>query len=77
MRDIATSFMTKSPLSVLSVIRENRPSDGMAALAIARAIHVLAVVIWIGGIAMVTTVILPMVRRAQSLTKGPDNTRRG
>jgi len=33
-------------------------------LAIARAIHVLAVVVWIGGVAMVTTVILPMVRRA-------------
>lgn len=32
-------------------------------LAIARAIHVLAVVVWIGGVAMVTTVILPAVRR--------------
>lgn len=32
-------------------------------LAIARAIHVLAVVVWIGGVAMVTTVILPVVRR--------------
>ena len=30
---------------------------------IARIIHVLAVVIWIGGVAMVTTVILPAVRR--------------
>jgi uncharacterized membrane protein len=35
-------------------------------LAIARAIHVFAVVIWIGGLAMVTTVILPMVLRARS-----------
>ncbi len=33
-------------------------------LAIARAIHVFAVVIWIGGLAMATTVILPTVRRA-------------
>ena len=33
--------------------------------AIARAIHVFAVVIWIGGVAMVTTVILPMVLRAR------------
>lgn len=32
-------------------------------LALARALHVLAVVIWIGGVAMVTTVILPSVRR--------------
>jgi uncharacterized membrane protein len=32
-------------------------------VAIARAIHVVCVVIWIGGVAMVTTVILPMVRR--------------
>jgi uncharacterized membrane protein len=39
-------------------------------LAIARAIHVLAVVVWIGGVAMVTTVILPMVRRAQIPTEG-------
>jgi uncharacterized membrane protein len=29
---------------------------------IARALHVLAVVIWIGGVAMVTTVVLPAVR---------------
>jgi uncharacterized membrane protein len=39
-------------------------------LAIARAIHVLAVVVWIGGVAMVTTVILPMVRRAQTPAEG-------
>lgn len=31
-------------------------------LAIARALHVLAVVVWIGGVAMVTSVILPAVR---------------
>ncbi len=29
----------------------------------ARALHVLAVVLWIGGVAMVTTVLLPAVRR--------------
>jgi uncharacterized membrane protein len=39
-------------------------------LAIARAIHVLAVVVWIGGVMMVTTVILPMVRRAQTSAEG-------
>lgn len=32
---------------------------------IARAIHVLAVVIWIGGVSMATTVVLPAIRRAQ------------
>jgi uncharacterized membrane protein len=30
---------------------------------IARALHVLAVVLWIGGVAMVTTVLLPAVQR--------------
>ena len=30
---------------------------------IARALHVLAVVIWIGGVAMLTMVVLPAVRR--------------
>lgn len=45
-----------------------KPATGTGALsmtdlAIARAIHVLAVVVWIGGVAMVTTVILPAVRR--------------
>jgi uncharacterized membrane protein len=32
-------------------------------LAIARALHVLAVVIWIGGVAMATTIVLPAVLR--------------
>jgi uncharacterized membrane protein len=35
-------------------------------LGIARALHVLAVVLWIGGVAFVTTVLLPAVRRTQS-----------
>lgn len=39
-------------------------------IAIARAVHVLAVVIWIGGVAMVTTVLLPLVRRAKSAGEG-------
>ena len=33
---------------------------------IARVVHVLAVVLWIGGVAMVTTVLLPAVRRFKS-----------
>lgn len=35
----------------------------MDALAIARGIHVLAIVLWIGGVAMVTTVLLPAIGR--------------
>jgi uncharacterized membrane protein len=35
----------------------------MDAPGVARALHVLAVVLWIGGVAMVTTVLLPTVRR--------------
>lgn len=38
----------------------------MDELTFARALHVLAIVIWIGGVAMVTTVLLPAVRRFQS-----------
>jgi uncharacterized membrane protein len=38
----------------------------MNALAIARAIHVLAVVLWIGGVGMVTTVLLPAIRRLRA-----------
>jgi uncharacterized membrane protein len=34
-------------------------------VAIARALHVLAVVIWIGGVAMVTMVLLPAIRRGE------------
>jgi uncharacterized membrane protein len=32
-------------------------------IAVARALHVLAVVIWIGGVSMATTVMLPAIRR--------------
>lgn len=41
----------------------------MDAIVLARAIHVLAVVIWIGGMAMATTVVLPAVRADEF---GPD-----
>ena len=34
-------------------------------LAIARALHVLGVIVWIGGVAMVTAVILPAARRRE------------
>jgi len=35
-------------------------------LTLARIIHILAIVFWIGGVAMVTTVLLPAVRRFKS-----------
>jgi uncharacterized membrane protein len=35
----------------------------MEALGVARGLHVLGVVLWIGGVAMVTTILLPAVRR--------------
>lgn len=37
----------------------------MTDVIIARALHVLAVVVWIGGVSMATTVVLPAVRRGQ------------
>ncbi|ANW95774.1 hypothetical protein AXE80_05535 [Wenyingzhuangia fucanilytica] len=38
----------------------------MAHLTFARVIHILAVVLWIGGVSMVTTVIIPAVKRLKS-----------
>lgn len=38
----------------------------MGELALARALHVVGVVLWIGGVAMVTTVLLPATRRLKS-----------
>lgn len=35
-------------------------------LAVARALHVIGVVLWIGGVAFVTTVLLPAVRRLKA-----------
>lgn len=38
----------------------------MEAWAIARVLHVIGVVLWIGGVAMVTLILLPAVRRLQA-----------
>ena len=38
----------------------------MENLILARIIHVIAVILWIGGVAMVTTVIIPAVKRMKS-----------
>jgi uncharacterized membrane protein len=35
-------------------------------IAIARALHVLSIVLWIGGVAFVTTVLLPAIRRLRA-----------
>lgn len=35
-------------------------------LTVARALHVIAVVLWIGGVAFVTTVLIPAIRSSQS-----------
>jgi uncharacterized membrane protein len=42
----------------------------MVGIAIAVALHVLAIVIWIGGVAMVTTVLLPAMRRFENPAEG-------
>ncbi len=42
---------------------ERFPGAPMDDVTIARAVHVLSVVLWIGGVAFVTTVLLPAVRR--------------
>jgi uncharacterized membrane protein len=34
-------------------------------VAFARAVHVLAVVVWAGGVAMVTLIVLPAIRRGE------------
>ena len=39
-------------------------------LAIARALHVLAVVLWIGGVGLVTTALLPALRRLPDAAQG-------
>jgi uncharacterized membrane protein len=39
----------------------------MEAWGLARGLHVLGVVLWIGGVAMVTTILLPAVRRLDSI----------
>ncbi len=42
----------------------------MNAYTLARIIHIVGVVLWIGGVAMVTTIIIPMARKAKNSTSG-------
>src|ERR1051326_5916937 len=59
---------------------KKRRSYSMDGLALARTLHVLAVVIWIGGVSIVTTALLPRVRRGEPggdwLTASPPVERR-
>jgi uncharacterized membrane protein len=59
---IANSKMLRKKLRVRQRGRGNVETI-MDQLVIARALHVLAVVLWIGGVGFVTTVLLPAVRR--------------
>lgn len=42
----------------------------MNAYTLARIIHIVGVVLWIGGVAMVTTVIIPMAKKAKNAKAG-------
>lgn len=42
----------------------------MTSYVLARVIHIIAIVVWIGGVAMVTAVILPAVRAMKSTEEG-------
>jgi len=58
-RPPASYARTASPL----VRRRSQARPVMDDVVLARALHVLAVVIWVGGVAMATMVVLPAVRR--------------
>jgi uncharacterized membrane protein len=58
-----TSWSTSTPRTTF-FSRASRPNlASMPDIAIARALHVLAVVLWIGGVGLVTTVLLPLLRK--------------
>ena len=42
----------------------------MIGLEIGRILHILGVVVWIGGVAMVTTIILPAIKKFKSIEEG-------
>ncbi|MBF0283629.1 MAG: hypothetical protein HQL51_04130 [Magnetococcales bacterium] len=48
------------------------PLHSPEGLALARAVHVLAVILWIGGVGVVTTALLPAARRAPTPQQGLD-----
>lgn len=58
--------MGKGAWAICRLARQGLPGDGsgMDSFTLARALHVLAIVHWIGGVAMVTLVLLPGLMRA-------------
>src|SRR6185312_528795 len=67
----ATSWRERSRWAHAAPEKDHRPNKQpsnvpvylVTDIVIARALHVLAVVIWIGGVSMATTIVLPAVRR--------------
>jgi uncharacterized membrane protein len=51
---------------MLAASNRERSGEPVTSWIAARVVHVLGVVLWIGGVAMVTTVLLPAARRLQS-----------
>jgi uncharacterized membrane protein len=60
MRDPGRGSVVSDPRSALE--RDATMNDA----ALARAVHVLAIVAWIGGVSFVTTILMPAIRRAHA-----------
>src|SRR5579864_1889705 len=56
-------WASRNPSRPIPAARPDRPI--MDSLALARTLHVVAVVIWIGGLSIVTTALLPAIRRGE------------
>jgi uncharacterized membrane protein len=56
--------LAAGPHNAQPAIPEGAPPVTMDDLIVARAVHVVAVLLWIGGVAFVTLVLLPAVRRS-------------
>jgi len=71
MRDVGYRLHDRGELSGAHPVIHYVPmawenSANMEGITIARGLHVLGVVLWIGGVAMVTTVLLPATRRLKT-----------
>ena len=50
--------------SIPTTANKNKEDDSiMSLLVVARVIHVISIVLWIGGVAFITTVVIPSLRR--------------
>lgn len=61
-----TKCLIQAAQKVLVHKLANKKATKMENITLARLIHVIAVIFWIGGVAMVTTVIIPAVKRLKS-----------